>query len=90
MRRALPWVGTMAVATAIDLTARFAWEFRLDRVLRTEAVLFLAAGGVFVMLLRRRGRAGGHSQHGHLRAGRSGRGDRLGATQTSRSHRFLR
>jgi hypothetical protein len=49
----------MAVATAIDLTARFAWEFRLDRVLRTEAVLFLAAGGVFVMLLRRRPRATG-------------------------------
>lgn len=59
MRRAVPWVGTILVATAIDLAARFTEDFRLERVLRIEAVLFFAVGGVFAALLRHPPRATG-------------------------------
>ena len=59
MRGAFPWILTIALATAIDLTVRFGGEFRLERVLRTEAAVFLAAGAICIVLLRRPPRATG-------------------------------
>jgi hypothetical protein len=43
-RRPLILLTTIALVATVDLSVRFLVDFRLDRVLWTEAVLFIAAG----------------------------------------------
>ena len=53
MRRWMPWLLLFAIVAIIELAVRFAIPFELRRVLVVEAVLFLGAGVVSGMLVRR-------------------------------------
>lgn len=53
---ALPWIGVIAVATAVDLVARIVLPFDQTRLLWLEAILFLLPGLALVALFRTGGR----------------------------------
>ncbi|MGD2120922.1 MAG: hypothetical protein PVJ76_04220 [Gemmatimonadota bacterium] len=62
MKTFLKWAVVFAVATFVDLLARFAIPFQMTRVLAVEAVLFPAAAAAFLVLMRK-----GPSQTGFRR-----------------------
>jgi hypothetical protein len=53
------WSGIVAIATILDLTARFGRPFDLTRVLRVEALLFPITGLLLLFLMQRGARLAG-------------------------------